>query len=441
MNQIQLEQAVLSAAILDKEAQIEFFSLIHSNTVFTEERHRVVCNAIKDLYDRNEPIDLVTIATWCKKNGRYQNIGGGAALTEIINKVSLAGHFSAHCRILLENYLKRNVGEFAHQLLNSSVNDVDDVFERIAKVQNGLEEMVNQVVKQDEKPISETLIEIAKKWELTNLSGLAGMPIGISTLDTATGGLVDSDLIIVGARPGQGKTALIMSFIQSFCNRGIPVGMFSLEMGQHQLLQRLLSLESNVFSYKIRNNQLEQYDKQRLYESASKINGWPLLNNDEAGMTLRRLRTKAHIWKKQYGIKLLCVDYLQLMSSDSKKNSRELEISEISRGLKILAKDLNIPIIALSQLSRAVEARPDKMPQLSDLRESGAIEQDADMIWFLMRPGYYPQFRQSEYTDLEGKQYLTENLCVLSIAKFRAGETALLPLKFDGNLMKFSDYE
>jgi len=376
-----------------------------------------------------------------KKSGLYKNMGGGKTLAECAGKVSSAAHFSIHIRYLLEAYLKRGIGSFAQQLLTSSVNDVDDVFERVAKVQTGLENLVNQVIVKDEKSISETLREIREKWEVENVSGLAGTPTGLNTLDAATGGLVDTDLIVLGARPGQGKTAFLMSLIQSYCKRGIPVGMFSLEMGQIQLVQRLLSLESDVFAYKIRNDKYDTYDRQRLSDASVRIDNWPLFINDEAGMTLRRLRTRAHIWKKQHGIKLLCVDYLQLMSSDTKKGNRESEISEISRGLKILAKDLQIPIIALSQLSRAVESRPDKMPQLSDLRESGAIEQDADSIWFLMRPGYYSQFRDSPTTTVEESEYSTEDLCILSIAKFRAGETKLLPLKWNSNLMKFSDYE
>ena len=440
MKQAELEQVILGAVLIDKDAQIEFFSLVNSSDVFTDDKHQIVYKAVKALYDDNKPIDILTIAEWTKKAGQYKSMGGGKTLTTLAGKLSSAAHFSIHIRYLLEAYVKRGIGSFAQQLLTSSVNDVDDVFERVAKVQAGLENLINQVIVKDEKSISETLREIRVKWDIENETGLAGMATGLHTLDTATGGLVDTDLIVMGARPGQGKTAFLMSLIQSYCKRGIPVGMFSLEMGQTQLVQRLLSLESDVFAYKIRNDKYDNYDRQRLYDAASRIDKWPLHINDEAGMTLRRLRTRAHIWKKEHGIKLLCVDYLQLMSSDNKKGNRESEISEISRGLKILAKDLQIPIIALSQLSRAVEARHDKMPQLSDLRESGAIEQDADSIWFLMRPGYYPQFRESRTTMVEGDEYETENLCILSIAKFRAGETKLLALKWDSNLMKFSDY-
>jgi replicative DNA helicase len=199
----------------------------------------------------------------------------------------------------------------------------------------------------------------------------------------------------------------------------------------------LISQQSSVAGYKIKTNTLENNERIRLFAAKEEMRAWPIRINDEAGMTLRRLRGKAIMMKKKYGIRFLVVDYLQLMSSDDKKQNRESAISEISRGLKVLAKDLEIPIIALSQLSREVEKRSDKMPQLSDLRESGAIEQDADQIWFLMRPDYYKMEGQIE---IEGQSYSCEDVCILDVAKFRAGQTKQIPLKFNKATMKFSDY-
>jgi replicative DNA helicase len=221
------------------------------------------------------------------------------------------------------------------------------------------------------------------------------------------------------------------------CLQNIPCGIFSLEMGRSQLVQRLLSQQSSVAGYKIKVNKLEQYDRIRLFEAKAEMRTWPIKINDEAGMTLRRLRTKATIWKKKHGIRFLVVDYLQLMGSDNNKINREAVISEISRGLKVLAKDLDIPIIALSQLSREVEKRTDKMPQLSDLRESGAIEQDADQIWFLMRPDYY---KMDGSISVDGGNYDCADVCILDVAKFRAGETKQVPLKFHSMTMTFTDY-
>jgi replicative DNA helicase len=200
----------------------------------------------------------------------------------------------------------------------------------------------------------------------------------------------------------------------------------------------MISQDSDVFAYKIKRNILENYDRERLYSSANRVRNWPLQINDEAGLNIRKLRSKALMWKKKFGIKLLVVDYLQLMGGQNKKGqNREGEIAEISRGLKVLAKDLNIPIIALSQLSRAVESRPSKMPQLSDLRESGSIEQDANMVIFLMRPEYY---KMTESVDFDNDSYPVKDLCIVDIAKFRDGDTSTFPVKFNGPLMKFSDY-
>jgi replicative DNA helicase len=214
--------------------------------------------------------------------------------------------------------------------------------------------------------------------------------------------------------------------------------MFSLEMSSEQLIERLISQDSDVFAYKLKRNLLDNYDRERLYTSASRVRKWPLQINDQAGLNIRKLRTKALMWKKKFDIKLLVIDYLQLMSGQNKNGqNREGEIAEISRGLKILAKDLNIPIIALSQLSRAVESRPTKMPQLSDLRESGSIEQDANLVIFLMRPEYY---KMTESVEFDNDSYSVENLCIVDIAKFRDGDTSTFPVKFNGPLMKFSDY-
>jgi len=281
------------------------------------------------------------------------------------------------------------------------------------------------------------LDEEAEKWLIQGSGGMAGASYGIPVIDTATGGLVDTDLIVVAARPGQGKTAFVLSIMRNFCLRGDGVGIFSLEMGRSQLVQRLLSQQASVWASKIRKNDLDGFDRQRLYAAKTQMGKWPLQINDNAGISLRRLKTKALMWKKKFGIKLLVVDYLQLMGGDGKKQNREGEISEISRGLKVLAKDLKIPIIALSQLSREVEKRPSKMPQLSDLRESGAIEQDADQVFFLMRPAYYKMDGEME---INGASYECDNLCILDIAKFRAGATGQIPLRFDGPTMRFADF-
>lgn len=433
----EIEQVVLGAMLLDGGAVIEFFNLIQTLDVFENSENKSVAGAMKSLYDRNEKIDVITVVNELRKSGEYKKAGGAKYVAELSSKISSAAHFETHIRILLEMYMKRGTAVFAQQLLSGALSDTDDVFERVAMVQNGLDSLLNQSLVTDEQTIAGILDEEAQKWMTENISGLAGMSYGIPDLDAATGGLVDTDLIIIAARPGQGKTAFVLSVMRNLCLKNQPVGIFSLEMSRNQLIQRLISQQSDVWAAKIRSNKLDNFDRPRLFSAKETMSKWPLYINDNAGISLRRLKTKAIMWKKKFGIKLLVVDYLQLMSGDSRKGNREGEISEISRGLKHLAKDLKIPVIALSQLSREVEKRPGKMPQLSDLRESGSIEQDADQVFFLMRPAYY---RMDGDMEIEGKNYATEDLCVLDVAKFRAGATGQVALRFNGPLMKFSDY-
>jgi replicative DNA helicase len=281
--------------------------------------------------------------------------------------------------------------------------------------------------------------ETEKKWLKGTPDGLSGYSTGIPSLDKMCGGLTPGELTIVGARPGQGKTALVVSLIRNLSLQNIPCGIFSLEMSRHELAQRLASQESNVFAFKIKGGQLSMEEKETLRTARNRMSKWNVRIFDEGEMNLRKLRARAIVWQRRYGMKVLFVDYLQLMSGmDSKRQNRENEISEISRGLKILARELNIPVVALSQLSRRVEERSDKMPMLSDLRESGAIEQDADVVWFLMRPAYY---KMQGDVEINGEKYNLEDVCIIDQAKMRSGNTGQIPVKFDGPLMRMRTYD
>lgn len=437
-DQQNLEEIILGSILIDSDARIEFTNLIQTLDVFTVPENRKIAETVRALNDGHGKIDIVTVCEHLKKSGELKSIGGAKKIAGLTSKVSSAAHFDIHIRFLLENYLKRGVGRFAQQLIQTSISETTDAFESIAMVQVGLENLVNQAVSDVEKPFAETLNQRSKKWLNTDSPKLAGLSTGIHALDEAIGGLVDTDLIVIAARPGQGKTAFVLSILRNLVKQNIPVGMFSLEMPEEQLIDRLVSQESDVFNIKIRKNDLNHFDRERLGFAKVRMEPWPIYISDRAGITLRQLKTKAFRWKKKHGIQLLIVDYLQLMSGDSKKSNREGEISEISRGLKVLAKDLKIPVIALSQLSREVEKRPNKMPQLSDLRESGAIEQDADIVGFLMRPEHYKMTENIEFAG--GISLPVENLCIFDIAKFRAGDTTTIPLKFYGPTMKFSDF-
>lgn len=433
----EMEEAVLGALLNDKDAQVTFFNMVQTMEVFYDKDHHTIAGVIRRLYDEKQSIDMLTVCEALKKDGILKSVGGAARIAKIAGKVSYGAHIEIHASVLLEKYLKRGVGQFASKLLTMSGSETADAFEEIATVQNGLEALLNQTLVEREVGIEDVLEEESFRWQEHDETGMAGLSTGIKSIDLLTGGMCNTDLVVVGARPGQGKTALVLSILRNMCLQNIPCGIFSLEMGRSQLVQRLLSQQSSVAGYKIKVNKLEQYDRIRLFEAKAVMRTWPIKINDEAGMTLRRLRTKATIWKKKHGIRFLVVDYLQLMGSDNNKANREAVISEISRGLKVLAKDLDIPIIALSQLSREVEKRTDKMPQLSDLRESGAIEQDADQIWFLMRPDYY---KMDGSISVDGGNYDCADVCILDVAKFRAGETKQVPLKFHSMTMTFTDY-
>ena len=436
-NQI-IEEIVLGSVLLDKEAQIEFSNRIQSVNVFESEDHRIIAQIFFDFIKDSKKIDIVTIAHELKSLGHYKNVGGAKKLSLLSQKVASTAHIEVHISILLENFLKREIGQIGARLINSSISETDDVFDTVAKIHDGLDNLMKQVITEEERAIDSVVYQVSQKWQEHNKSGLAGLSTGIKIVDEKTGGLVDTDLIILAARPGQGKTAFVLSILRNLSIANVPTGMFSLEMSSEQLIERMISQDSDVFAFKIKRNILDNYDRERLYSSANRVRNWPLQINDEAGLNIRKLRSKALMWKKKFGIKLLVVDYLQLMSGQNKKGqNREGEIAEISRGLKVLAKDLNIPIIALSQLSRAVESRPSKMPQLADLRESGSIEQDANMVIFLMRPEYY---KMTESVDFDNESFPVENLCIVDIAKFRDGDTSTFPVKFNGPLMKFSDY-
>lgn len=431
-----LEKAVIGALILSPYIAPDFFSICQNLNVFYNEQNRAISEAVKALYDRGDAIDLITVTKEIRAKG-MSKVVPTTYISGIITLVSSAANWEIHTRILLELFMKRELWNLASQALAKAQNETTDVFQEISDLEKGLQNILNQTISMDEQSIHQLVSKEAEKWEEENLNGIAGHRTGIDRMDEAMGGLVPSDLVIIAARPGQGKTALVLSVIRNLCRQKLPVGIFSLEMSSSQLTQRLLSQESGVFASKIRNNSLNNFDREALYKAAGTVGAWPLYINDQAGIKLSRIKAKATIWKKKYNIQALFVDYLQLVSTDAKKNgTRENEISEISRGLKVLAKDLEIPVIALSQLSRAVEARPNKLPQLSDLRESGSIEQDADSVLFIMRPEYY---KMNEY-DVNGQVMPADGLCILEAAKLRHGAVGSYAIRFNAGIMQFTNY-
>jgi replicative DNA helicase len=336
-------------------------------------------------------------------------------------------------------FIRRKAIELGQELITKASQEEVDVFAQIASMQSQTEKLIETSVGGSEETFGVIISDTEQKWLRGASNGLSGHPTGIEELDRMCGGLTAGELTIVGARPGQGKTALVVSLIRNLCHQNIPCGIFSLEMSRHELAQRLASQESQVPAFKIKGGMLTDMEKSVLRSARERMQNWNIRIFDEGEMNLRKLRARAMVWQKRHGMQVLFVDYLQLMSgTDSKRQNRENEISEISRGLKILARELNIPVVALSQLSRRVEERGDKMPQLSDLRESGAIEQDADVVWFLMRPAYY---KMSGDVEINGKKYDLNDVCIIDQAKMRSGNTGQIPLMFDGPLMRMRAYD
>lgn len=434
-----LEGKLLASMMIDSEDLMLGLAAINTSEVFYEYEHRAIFESLRRLNEQKVKTETDAIVHDMKSHGTFEAAGGAKKLIKVLASPSALGQAEKNSHILIEYYIRRKAIELGQQLIQKASQNEVDVFEQIASLQTQAEKLIESSVGGVEESFDSIILETEKKWLKGSPDGLSGYSTGIPELDKMCGGLTPGELTIVGARPGQGKTALVVSLIRNLCHQNIPCGIFSLEMSRHELAQRLASQESNVFAFKIKGGVLSSEEKETLRSARNRMQKWNIRIFDEGEMNLRKLRARAIMWQRRYGMKVLFVDYLQLMSGmDSKRQNRENEISEISRGLKILARELNIPVVALSQLSRRVEERSDKMPMLSDLRESGAIEQDADVVWFLMRPAYY---KMQGDVEINGNKYNLEDVCIIDQAKMRSGNTGQIPVRFDGPLMKMKPYD
>lgn len=431
----ELEESVLGAIMLEPSCLPLVVSRLHE-AVFYQEVHRRAYRAIVKLYDESKPADLITVTERMNRMGLFDKSVTPYDLTRITNHVVSSANIEAHVLILQQYYLQREAIRLGNEMVFNGFNG--DPFDTLNSASADIMRLQEQALKGHTKTISDYVVQVNKEREAISQKGTLGTPTGLSTLNDVICGLVPPDLIIIAARPGMGKTALALSILHHVAiSLKEPFGMFSLEMSASQLVTRLESLESGIDHEQIRKNDLSAQQRQHLAKADTIIAGAPIYIDDQAGLNIRELRTKANIMKRKHGIRHLIVDYLQLMSGvDERGKSRENIISEISRGLKMIAKELDITVIALSQLSREVEKRPDKMPQLSDLRESGSIEQDADEVIFLMRPEYY---EMTEHVEICGQDYSPNGLVVTKIAKSRHGATKGIPLYFQGACMRFTD--
>jgi replicative DNA helicase len=438
---IDLEEAVLGALMLEKEALTAVVDILKPES-FYKESHKVIYKAILDLFSESQPIDLLTVTNQLRKNGSLEVAGGAFFITELTSKVSSAANIEYHARIITEQSMKREIIGIASEMQREAFEETSDVFELLDKMEQSLFEISEKNIRKNysdmRSVMKAAILELESK--KGQKDGLTGVPSGFTALDRVTSGWQKSDLVIIAARPAMGKTAFVLSVLRNAAvDHNRPVAIFSLEMSSVQLVNRLISSEAELDSEKIKKGNLADYEWEQLVHKTSKLSKAPLFVDDTPALSILELRAKCRKLKAQHDIQMIVIDYLQLMSGDSKSGgnggNREQEIASISRALKKIAKELAVPVIALSQLSRAVETRGgDKRPQLSDLRESGAIEQDADMVMFLYRPEYYGITEDNDGASTAG-------VGEVIIAKHRNGSLENVKLRFIGKFTKFTDLE
>jgi replicative DNA helicase len=435
---VDIEEQILGAMLLDKEAIARVVEVVDEGA-FHAERNRKVFQAIIRLFDKGEPADSITVAEELRRKGELESVGGEGYLVELTMKVSSTANVEYHARIVLEKALMRSLITESGKIASRAYSQTEDAFDLLDQAEQAIfriseAQMKRKFVSMD-KAVHDTL-EMLESIHGTH-SGVTGVPTGFRDLDTLTGGWQNSDLIIVAGRPSSGKTAFALSLASNASmhkSKPTPVGIFSLEMSLQQLVMRLLCATAKVDAHAVRTGRLPEEDWKRLSLGAGRLAKAQVYIDDSASLGILELRAKCRRLKAEHGIGLVIVDYLQLMQGPRNAENREKEISAISRSLKALAKELNIPVIALSQLSRAVEGRTDKRPILSDLRESGAIEQDADVVMFVHRPEMFVDPGSDRFEEVKGKAEII-------VGKQRNGPIDDVDLAFVHRYARFENIE
>ena len=426
------EQAVLGSMLTDNDAVMAAVEVLKEDAFYRED-NKIIYQAILNLYSKSEPIDIITLKDELESMGKFEQVGGFEYLASLPDKVPTTANVQKYIKIVEEKSVLRNLIKTANEIIELGYNPTEDVEDIMDGAEKKIFDIMQSKNTKSYTPIKDVLVE-----SFTNLEKLynqkqhvTGVPTQFYDLDDKTAGLHGSELILVAARPAMGKTAFALNIATNAALRAnVPVAIFSLEMSKDQLVNRMLCSEAMVDSNKVRTGKLDEEDWTKLAEAIGPLSEAGIYIDDTPGISVMEIRAKCRKLKLEKNIGLVVIDYLQLISGSNKRNgSREQEISEISRSLKVLAKELNVPVIALSQLSRAVEQRDDHRPMLSDLRESGAIEQDADIVMFLYRDDYY-----NPETELK-------NIAEVIIAKHRAGSTGTVELLWLGNYTKFVNLE
>ncbi|MAB85218.1 MAG: replicative DNA helicase [Cryomorphaceae bacterium] len=436
---IELEEAILGALLIDRDALSKVIDILSVESFYVD-GHQKIFEAITQLFGDSDPIDILTVSQRLKKEGELNNIGGEAKLIGLSTKVSSSAHIEFHSRIVVQKHIQRELIRISHNMIEQAYDETNDVLELLDTAEQSLFNISQGNLKKNYEGSFELVKQALQKIEdISKKEGLSGVPSGFKGVDRVTAGWQKSDLIIIASRPGMGKTALSLSMARNMAiDHKIPIGVFSLEMSSVQLITRLISSETGIGAEKLRKGNLEPIEWQQLSSKVKKLEDAPIFIDDTPGLSIFDLRAKCRRLVAQHKVQIIVIDYHQLMTAGVTKSNgnREQEISTISRSLKSIAKELEIPVVALSQLSRAVETRGgSKRPLLSDLRESGAIEQDADIVSFIYRPEYY----QIHEWDDDGSP--CDGQAELIVAKHRNGSLEKVRLRFEGSMAKFSDLE
>ncbi|MCF8360262.1 MAG: replicative DNA helicase [Prolixibacteraceae bacterium] len=433
----EVEEAVLGALMLERDAFIGVADVLTEDCFYKEE-HREIFSVIKDLSLEDKPVDLLIVTQELKNRGLLEKVGGPLYITRLTSQVASAAHLEFHARIIAQKYIQRELILSCSEIQANAYDDTKDVDELINEAESSIFKISEGNIKKETQPIKPILKEAVQLIEeaKNRKDGLSGIPSGFSKIDRITSGWQKTDLIIVAARPAMGKTAFVLSMMRNMAvDYKKPVAMFSLEMSSIQLVNRIIASESELGSDKIKKGEIYGDDMQKLNNAIAVLDEAPIFIDDTPALSIFELRAKCRRLKMQHDIGIVLVDYLQLMTAGTdNRGSREQEVSSISRSLKAIAKELDVPIIALSQLNRSVESREGRRPQLSDLRESGAIEQDADMVIFIHRPEYYG------ITEDENNNSL-RNVAEIIISKHRNGAVGDVRLSFRKELAKFVDMD
>jgi len=426
---IEAEQSSLGAMLISRDAILKATEILRAED-FYKEAHRIIFEAVTELAEKGEPVDLITVAELLRQKNKLESAGGVTYLTSLANSVATAANVEYHARIVAEKSVMRMLINSSAQIAAMCFENAQDVDDLLDEAERMIFAISQRKVRQSFASIRDVLISTFKRIDELRgeKGGITGVPSGFRDLDLLTAGFQPSDLIIIAARPSMGKTTFCLNIAQhAAIAKRIPVAFFSLEMSKEQLVTRMLCAEAQVNAHRVRTGYMQDEDWRKLAQAAGPLAAAPIFIDDTPGISVMEMRAKARRLKAEHGLGLIIIDYLQLMTGRSRSENRQQEISDISRSLKALARELEVPVIALSQLSRAVEQRTSKRPMLSDLRESGALEQDADVVAFIYRDDYY-----NEDSD-------EKNIAEIIVAKQRNGPVDTVKLYFHKEFTKFSN--